>query len=414
MKEPVEIVARASATLPATVDFLGGNADPAGSWVLRTSMDGHFRCEVAAMTRNCLIFILSGEHPVTLFWSPLRAFLQKQPNNTEIRARVFEEVSEPQVRELLSTLLIFCRETGWLPECGIEVHLTDSLGEPIPSSTGTGIRSTLLRALASLGRQSLSPSQIAELAFAVGVELNDQFVGISEAFVPDSIKSGSMLLLDPTGESAPGLVSLPRDSVVAVWESAPPDSEDSQREYVARAAMFAGRRILELELEQQIPHPARLLPSWFRAHAPRLLPLSMHGSAFLKNYGRTADLHTRVHAPVDYPVRDAIRFVMEENFRVRTVHALLQGWKSIPREELLGLVGEMLLQSHHSASQIGFGQAQADALVGKLELESRKAGTGIYGARAVAGSGGTVLVLLERAALDHLAKIAECHSGGKE
>src|SRR5205807_10620330 len=90
---------------------------------------------------------------------------------------------------------------------------------------------------------------------------------------------------------------------------------------------------------------------------------------------------------------------------------LLRGIGPHNRRETLDAVGELMYQSHVGYSSIGLGCPETDAMVDAVR--ERGAERGFYGARVSGGgSGGTVVVLLEEAALPELERLSEALSFG--
>ena len=111
----------------------------------------------------------------------------------------------------------------------------------------------------------------------------------------------------------------------------------------------------------------------------------------------------------NYPIRSATRFPIEESHRVQLVKEILHNLErrsnSTPhRRNTLNLVGELLFQSHEGYGRMGLGSSTTDDMVSAI----RELGPdhGFYGARiSGGGSGGTVVVLLEKSSLPKLQKL---------
>jgi galactokinase len=175
----------------------------------------------------------------------------------------------------------------------------------------------------------------------------------------------------------------------------------------ARAAAFMGYRMiceregLDIVLDAGSSIPRRtdarwngylsnLAPSDFRAGYERWLPEALPGEEFLARYGEHADPFTTVHPGREYPVRAAVRYAIEENFRVRTVSSLLKSAARSGSETQLHLIGEILYQSHRAYGECGLGSSDCDDLVDR----ARRAG--FPGAKMTGGGGGGVVAVLGR------------------
>jgi len=166
---------------------------------------------------------------------------------------------------------------------------------------------------------------------------------------------------------------------------------------------------------------ANLSPAEFeRAYAAHL-PEQMSGGEFLSRYHGTSDPISRISPERSYAVRVPTAHPIYENDRVRRFAELMS--EGAARSNLtgegaedadgtrtcvqrLGLMGELMYQSHASYSACGLGSSETDILVRLV----REAGptNGLYGARITGGgSGGTVAVVGRREAGDAIARLAD-------
>ena len=151
--------------------------------------------------------------------------------------------------------------------------------------------------------------------------------------------------------------------------------------------------------------PPKSRPSLFDRFAPRLIPESISGRWFAKRYGKTADPLSVVDRTVDYAVRSALRFPIEENFRAELAESLLRAGND-RLEHRLCQTGELLLKSHAGYSALGLGAPETDQMMDALLSLGPE--QGIYGGRTSGGgSGGTVVVLLKNSAVGKLAALAK-------
>jgi L-arabinokinase len=173
----------------------------------------------------------------------------------------------------------------------------------------------------------------------------------------------------------------------------------------ARAAAFMGKKILEDALARPLVHVTELAPSEVRGVGEEVLPPALSGREFLARHGSVSDALARIEPDRLYPIRAAVSFPVEENFRAALAVRLLRGLRSEQRQGSLEALGELLYQSHAGYSSIGLGCPETDAMVGAVR--ERGPGRGFYGARVSGGgSGGTVVVLLEEEALPDLERLA--------
>ena len=162
-----------------------------------------------------------------------------------------------------------------------------------------------------------------------------------------------------------------------------------------------------------------------------LLPISMLGADFLRQYNSVDDPLSVIKPELYYPVRDAFNFPIQENFRCQVVASLLSSIannsnaasaarpsaassssssssssaSSAPqsfytRTSILHQIGELLYQSHRGYSAMGLGCPETDSIISILQS---MAGQGVYGGRiSGGGSGGTVVVLCEESAVERV------------
>jgi galactokinase len=135
-----------------------------------------------------------------------------------------------------------------------------------------------------------------------------------------------------------------------------------------------------------------------------LLPARLSGADFLARYDAPPDVQI---APEEgYPLRAAAALAVGEHLRARGAAALLRAAASkAQRDEDLLLVGEMMAESHWLQRAAGLGDAHADRLADMVDAAGPE--RGLFGARAPAASGATLVVLARTGADDELQKIAD-------
>ena len=129
------------------------------------------------------------------------------------------------------------------------------------------------------------------------------------------------------------------------------------------------------------------------------------GRDFLARHGGVDDPLSRVDPGQMYPVRAAVRYPVEESYRAAQAVRLLRGVQPDGRQRTLNAVGELMYRSHAGYTAMGLGRPETDLMV--QAVRERGPDLGFYGARVSGGgSGGTVVVLLEAAALPKLEGLA--------
>jgi L-arabinokinase len=176
----------------------------------------------------------------------------------------------------------------------------------------------------------------------------------------------------------------------------------------ARAATFMGYRFL-CDWEKLEPRldDSGALPRWveskwngylanlpvscFREEYESRLPEILSGAEFNRLYSTHLDPFTPVRPEVDYPVRGAVRYSVEENWRVQSFFSLISRPAEMLDETTGALLGELMYQSHCGYSQCGLGSKATDEIV---ELVRAERPNGLLGAKVTGGgAGGTVAIL---------------------
>ncbi len=99
-----------------------------------------------------------------------------------------------------------------------------------------------------------------------------------------------------------------------------------------------------------------------------------------------------MRAEVNYLVRGATRYAVEENWRVHNFVSLIsKPLAFLPEDGTARLLGELMYQSHVGYSECGLGSEATDKIV---ELVRGQESSGLWGAKITGGgAGGTVAVL---------------------
>jgi galactokinase len=207
-------------------------------------------------------------------------------------------------------------------------------------------------------------------------------------------------------------VPLPEGVLAVGWPSGVKHAVSAAPYATARAAAFMGKKILEAHLGRPLGYLTELSPSQVRGVSKEVLPPILLGAEFLAHHGGVDDPLSDIEPRRPYPVRAAVLFAVEENFRATLAVHLLRGFQTGERQEALEVVGELMYQSHAGYGSVGLGCPQTDAMA--EAVRKRGPGRGFYGARVSGGgSGGTVVVFLDREALPELEHLAATLVFGK-
>ena len=349
---------------------------------------------------------------------------------------------------------------------GLRFFIKSEVNASMGVSSSAAIEIATIRAIAALAQQTAaaspsSSSSAPQLSFHptemahIGQTAENRIVGAPCGLMDQlSVAYGRPLHLLPI-LCRPDIlfpnIPLPEGVAVVGWPSGIKHSVGESPYALARAAAFMGKAMMERIVGLKLAFTAEFSPSTLlappsplplrhQASAPHaqqeaaahasapfvsrlsLLPLSMLGADFLRQYGGVDDALSVIRPELSYPVRDAFSFPVQENFRCQLVASLLSSLAAAPaaaasarpasassRESVLSQIGELLYQSHRGYSAMGLGCAETDAIISILQA---RRDSGVYGGRiSGGGSGGTVIVLCERAAVDGVrAELKAFHS----
>ena len=150
---------------------------------------------------------------------------------------------------------------------------------------------------------------------------------------------------------------------------------------------------------------ANISPSEFDQQFASHLPELINGHDFLARYGGTTDPVLRVNPKSTYAVRAPAAHPVYENFRVRAFAELFEDKMS---ESSLGLLGELMYQSHASYGTCKLGEPRSDRLVALCRTVGSK--NGAYGAKITGGGSGGTVAILSGASRDVVQSIADSYS----
>ena len=372
---------------PGRLDFLGGVADYSGSLVLEMPL--------ALTTRVTLT-----EHPTREF-----IFESAQEGRCVVAAGTPPTSVPKWVRYPYGCFLLFCEAQAWKPRTG----LTFAIRSRVPTSMGVSSSAALevatMRALEAYSGKKFSGTALARLAQRAENEVVGAPCGLMDQLASAYGVRGALLPIlcrpDLLGEP----VKLPRGVIAVGWPSGVKHAVTASPYATARAGAFMGKKLIEHATGRRLAHATELVPAEVRAFSRTMLPEKISGIIFLSRAGAVDDPLSKVEPLKTYAVRAAVSFPVEENFRAEAAVALLRGVTPKSREATLRALGELLYQSHAGYSSIGLGCPETDRMVAAVRALGPK--HGFYGARVSGGgSGGTVVVLLQRRALPALRKLA--------
>ena len=425
----------ATATAPGRLDFMGGVGDYSGGLVLQVATSV---CTTVVATLSASpAGAAEAEDAVALSSEP---FGSAVVSLSALRAEAaapggLAALSLPGVAASLrssghpfwtlyvfGSLAVFARETGWLPPLGSRLSLAVTSLVPTAQgvSSSASVEVAVLRALRALSGLPLGDLRLAHIAQAAENHVVGAPCGLMDQLASSCGEAGRVLPITCRPDALAPTVPLPASVALVGWPSGVKHSVAGASPYlVARTATFMGLAIARARAPgvlAGVAHAAELTPSTLRAQVLPLLPERMRGADFTAAYGALADAMSVVEPDMDYPVRDALSFPIEESFRCSLAQQLLavaarEAPGSSAYTAALSSVGEFMRLGHAGYSAVGLGCDETDAMVERLRALGPAAG--IYGARiSGGGSGGTVAVLCERAALPIIEALSREMTGG--
>ena len=356
---------------PGRLDLLGGVADYSGALVLE--MPTRQSTEVVAepdpdlVVGPAVLSVPETARLASLDYAEVRRALAGLPGWTHY---------------LLGVAVVLVRH-GVIASPQARLRVSSDLPQSVGVASSAALEVATARAL---GAGALDPLRLAALCQEAENYVVGAPCGVMDQVAVAAGERGSLLpILCRPVVTCPA-VPVPADLEVVGWPTGAAHDVGGAPYGRARAAAFMGKRMVEESEGRSWPWVSAVPPS-----AVAHLPEFVDGADFLRRWGEIGDPLTVVEPEEVYPVRAAASFGVEEHARSEAGLAAL-------REGRFGHLGHLLLASHAGYDAIGLGHPAASATV-----EAALATPGVYGARSSGGGcGGTVVVLCERGALDHV------------
>ncbi len=361
----------ATGRAPGRLDFLGGVADYSGALVLevptRQSIDVVAEADDALVVGPAVLTVAETARLAALEYVDVRRALEGLPRWTHY---------------LIGVAIVLVRH-GIIAPPRARLRISSDLPESMGVASSAALEVATARAL---GAGAIDPLTLALLCqeaenFVVGAPC-----GVMDQVAVAVGTPGALLPILCRPASPWPAVPLPPDLEIVGWPSGAAHDVGGVPYRRARAAAFMGKRMVEVAEGRSWSWVSEL-----PAAAAARLPEEISGAVFLERWGETGDPVTTVQPEVVYPVRASVLFGVEEHVRSGVaLHALRQGDPT--------RVGPLLAASHAGYEAMGLGHPAATATV-----EAALATPGVHGARASGGGcGGTVVVICEQGALDHV------------
>jgi L-arabinokinase len=398
---------------PGRLDLMGGNDDYSGGLVFETTI--REATLFAAQLRSDSSFLLHNPSVKSMEWQETLkfSFSDFSDNNgvktlAEVRAWINHDPNQSWFAYILGSLYFLKEHFPEKVVHGLNLFMDSNipLGKGVSSSAALEVSAMKACAAAygiqAAGVELASWTQWVENAIAQSASgVMDQFaviMGNVECFTPMLCQPclPYPLVHLPEGLKIWGVDSGVRHSVAGIAYEA------------ARAATFMGYQLVceweELPVSREQSgvlerytdprwqgYLARLSPSLFRSLYEDRLPKKNLGADFSKIHPQHFDPYTPIRPDVEYPIRAATRYAVEENQRVRFFFEILNSAVAPVATCTLESLGELMYCAHGGYSDCGLGSAETDLLV---DLVRRETGNDLFGAKITGGgAGGTVAVL---------------------
>lgn len=294
-------------------------------------------------------------------------------------------------------------------------------------ASSAALQCATLWALTAAYHLILDPLEIALLAQKIENQLVGTMAGVMEPAVSVLGRKDQLLLLQCQPHEHRGYVALPPGLMLAGFQFGRKDAAAAYR--ATRVSAFMAQAIITkfyadtgVKKDPTAGYLANIRADHFHRYFAPMLPETILGDAFLKEYGAIPDRLTSVDPAASYFPRTAAEFHVNENARAQRFIELLRSLAdptppttTTPspevRRQIAAEAGTLMLESHGACSrQAGLTSQRGDLLV---ELVMRLGPErGFYGARLAGGEGGGgVTVLLEESARGSLSEIAAEYAG---
>lgn len=400
---------------PGRLDVLGGVADYSGALVLQTPLTATTRVRLSAIDDDGLRLtsVDAGVDRAVSVQAPAWAAVKAAADPASLGRQWLDAQRVPAwARYPLGCLVLFAHRTGWQPTGGLAFEVTSDVPAAMGVSSSAALEVATLRALEHRAGFRFSGTELARLAQQAENTIVGAPCGLMDQLASAHGRPGMLLPIRCRPDLLGGLLPLPSGVVVAGWPSGIDHAVGGSPYRTARTAAFMAKQILAATTGAALSYLTDLSPSDVSDIGRDVLPESMPGHQFLEQHGRVEDPLSVIDAGLTYPVRAAAAFATGENARAAVAVELLQdGARSTdPARAIPRRLGELLFESHRGYSDIGLGTPETDAMVAAVQSLGPTAG--FYGARVSGGGcGGTVVVLLDEAALPRLGQLAAARTG---
>lgn len=394
------------ARAPGRLDVMGGNVDYTGGMVLQGLLREAVWVAVQPRTDDLIRILNPGA--LQFGWEPCLELLMDDLRDPEnLRLLYGRKQSFRWGCYVVGALSFLRRRYGCDNAGGIDLFIASDLppNKGVSSSAALEV-ATLKAASAAWGvcldgvALAMAGQWVENVVAGAACGIMDQatiVLGVEDHLLP--------ILCQPCQPSPP--VRLPAGLEFWGIDSMVSRSTTGVAYETARAAAFIGYKLIcQYEgvdvtptEESGIPrwtdsrwrgYLSNLAPSEFRSRHKHWLPESLSGREFLERGGEHVDPFTKVDPDIEYPVRAAVQYAVEENLRVQMIYKMFNASRWSGSDSSLRLIGEILCQSHIAYRECGLGSEACD------ELVSRALKAGFFGAKMTGGGAGGVVAILGR------------------
>ena len=388
------------ARAPGRLDVMGGNVDYTGGMVLQSTL--REAVWVAAQPRTDDVIKVLNPGASRFGWEPFfEARIRDLDDPLHLRLLCSQKDSSCWSTYVLGALCFLKHRYGCEDARGVNLFISSDLPPNKGVSSSAALEIAALKAASAVWKISLSGTALATAGQWVENVVVGAACGImDQAAIVLGEEDHLLPLLCQPCRPFPAM-RLPENLRIWGIDSMAPRSTTGAAYEAARAAAFIGYKLIcqreGIDVVPEVSEISRwtdfrwngylsnLAPSEFRSKYERWLPESLSGKEVLARIGEHVDPFTRIHLEMEYPVRAAVRYATEENFRVQMVNSLLQS--DLSNGTIL-LIGEILCQSHVAYTECGLGSENCD------ELVSRALKAGFAGAKMTGGGAGGVVAVL--------------------
>ena len=386
--EPQIVVARA----PGRFDVIGGIADYAGGLVLGLPIRDA-ALAAAQVASDGQAVVVSGRRRIAVATDDLVA-----APPAELSRRFSGD--DAWAAYVLGPVALLVREERQA-FAGVRLLLASSVPEGKGLGSSAAVEIATLQAVAAALGCDVPSRRLALLGQRAEQLIAGAPCGPMDQMIAAEGEAGRLLALMCRPAEVLGTFALPRGLTVWGIDSGARHAVCGEPYRRVRCAAFMGKALLGVEGE----YLTELGPEEVDAEA---LPERMSGAEFLRARRQVDDERTSVEPDVVYPVRAATLHPIEEQVRVETFLALLDGPVHAASARALG---ELMGASHESYSRCGLGTPATDRVV--EAVGSAGWVQGLIGARVSGGgSGGAVVVLGRKEAEPVVRRLAERFGAG--